>query len=76
MSSVVQADAMGDAGRRIDRPPRVRSTVEELRRMRAMLSEQQAEMRTMKQEQQTMKQEYRDEIRKLQTGAHVTSPFE
>ena len=44
-----------------------------------MLSEQQAEMRTMKEEYQTelrkMKQEYRDEIKKLQTGAYVTSPF-
>ena len=70
---------MGDAGWRANRPPKAKSTVEELRRMRAMLSEQQAEMRTMKQEYQTelrkMKQEYRDEIKKLQTGAYVTSPF-
>ena len=69
---------MGDADRRADRPTRVKSTVEELRRMRAMLSEQQAEMRTMKQElaemrttkeklaeMMTMKQDHQDEIAAL-----------
>ena len=62
----MQADTLDDAGRRADRSTRVKSTVEELRQMRAMLSEQQAEMRAMKLDYQTelrkMKKEYQSEI--------------
>ena len=76
LSGILQADALDDTGGRADRHTRVKSTVEELSRMRAMLSEQQAEMRTMKeaqlaemrtmkQELQAMKQKHHDEIEAL-----------